>query len=96
MPVPVPAPAPSLRTLKITVIKKSKLKVDIGPNSVGADYEFVVEVHRRRKWRYLVGMLTSGPRDVKRVNLRRGRYRIVLPAYPGAASITSRVVRLAR
>lgn len=85
-----------IRTVALTVVKKSKLKIDVGPNAAGADYECVVQVSRRRKWRTVVVVMTTGPRDVKRIDLPRGKYRVVLPATGGASPVTSGSVKLER
>ena len=78
------------------MIKKSKLKIDVGPNASGVDYECAVQVRKRRKWRTVVLVMTTGPRDVKRVDLPRGKYRVLLPAVNGASAVTSRTVKLER
>lgn len=95
-PAPAPAPAPVVRTVALTVLKKSKLKIDVGPNSAATDYECAVQVRKRRKWRTVVLVMTTGPRDVKRIDLPRGKYRVLLPAYGDAPPITSRTVKLER
>ncbi|PUA81408.1 hypothetical protein [Nocardioides currus] len=104
VPVPVPAPVPPppappalVRTVDVTpVTKKSKLRIDVGPDSATSDYEVYVQRWQRRKWRTLVVVMTSGPRDVKVMNLRRGRYRALLLAAPDAPQVVSRGVRLRR
>lgn len=78
------------------VAKKSRLRIDVGPDSATADYEVYVQRWQRRKWRTLVVVMTSGPRDIRVVKLRRGRYRALLPAYPGVPQVVSAGVRLRR
>lgn len=95
-PAPAPAPAPVVRTVAVSVIKKSKLKIDVGPNAVDVDYECVIQLRKRRKWRTVVLVMTTGPRDVKRVDLPRGKYRVLLPAYGDLAPVRSTSVKLKR
>jgi hypothetical protein len=86
-----------VRTLAVKAVgKKAKLRVDVGPDSASADYEVYVQRWQRKKWRTLVVVMTSGPRDVRVVKLRRGRYRALLPAQAGLAQVVSPGVRLKR
>lgn len=97
-PTAPPATTPPLlvRTIALTVIKKSKVRVDVGPNAADVDYEFFVQIRSRRKWRNVIGAMTRGPRDVKRIDLRRGTYRILLPASAGASQVISSRFKLRR
>lgn len=78
------------------VKNKSKLRIDVGPDSATADYEVHVQRWQRRKWRTLVVVMTSGPRDIRVVKLRRGRYRALLLDYAGVPQVVSAGVRLKR
>lgn len=78
------------------VKNKSNLRIDVGPDSATADYEVYVQRWQRRKWRTLVVVMTSGPRDIRVVKLRRGRYRALLLAYAGVPQVVSAGVRLKR
>ena len=95
-PEPAPTPAPVVRTIALSVLKKSKLRIDVGPNAASTDYECVVQVRKRRKWRTIVLVMTTGPRDVKRIDLPRGKYRVLLPGAVGVPPVTSRTVKLER
>lgn len=95
-PVVTPPPAP-VRTVAVKAVKKkSKLRIDVGPDSATSDYEVYVQQWQRKKWRRLIVVTTSGPRDKKTVNLRRGRYRAVLVATSDAPQVASKAVRLRR
>lgn len=85
-PVPPPVPLPSggesapRITLRLKAItKKSRLKVDIGPDLSPSNYRFKVQRRTAGKWRTIKRTQTLGPRDLMVLDLRRGRYRVVVP-----------------
>ena len=75
---------------------KTRLRIDVGPDSATGSYEVYVQHWRRNKWRKAVVVMTRGTRQRVVVDAKRGRYRAVLPAYGGVAQVVSNAVRLRR
>lgn len=99
VPAPVIAP-PSTEPQRITlrlkaVKKKSKLRVDIGPDRDPSNYRFTVQRKAGNKWRTVRRTQTLGARDVSILNLPRGTYRVVVPRQHGlaGAQATARLKR---
>jgi hypothetical protein len=78
------------------VKKKSKLRIDVGPDSASSNYRVVIKRKVGKRWRKVERVRTRGPKDTVVVNLRRGRYRVVLPKSSAGAAVTSNTVRLKR
>lgn len=78
------------------VKRKDRLRVGIRPASAERDYAFRVERLRRKKWRTVKRVRTSGPRDVTVLDLGRGGYRVVVKDQHGLVGTTSQTVRLKR
>ncbi len=97
-PPPVTAPpAPPARTITIkTIRRKSRLRIDVGPDTIEGHYEVFVQQYRRRKWRNLVAVQTRGKHQRVTVDARRGRYRALLTGDIGVPQVVSRRVRLRR
>ncbi len=97
-PPPVTAPpAPPARTIAIkTIRRKSRLRIDVGPDTIEGHYEVFVQQYRRRKWRNLVAVQTRGKHQRVTVDARRGRYRALLTGDIGVPQVVSRRVRLRR
>jgi hypothetical protein len=95
---PPPPPAEQAgATLAVRAVKqRSRLRIDVGPDSASSNYRVVIQRKVGRKWRKVVRVATRGTRDVVVVNLRRGKYRVVLPTSAQGAAVTSSAVRLRR
>jgi hypothetical protein len=57
----------------------SRLEVDLGPDSADHDYRFRVQRRTDRGWRTVRRTTTRGARDMRVLDLPRGRYRVVVP-----------------
>ena len=81
-------------TAKVTAVKKrSRLRVQVSADG-GGQWRFVVQ--RAPKWRSVGTYATRGTKQVRVLNLPKGRYRVkVLPAHGFDGSV-SRTVRLKR
>jgi hypothetical protein len=108
-PVPIAVPAPITtpvvepvavgeRQLDARAAKRrSVLVVRIGPASASIDHEFVVQRRTSTgRWRIVVRKSTTGTRDVRRLDLRRGIYRVVVEATADQPAMRSRRIRLKR
>ena len=76
--------------------KKSRLRIDVGPDSASSNYRVVIQRKVGKRWRKVERVRTRGTRDVVVVNLRRGKYRVVLPKSAQGAAVRSDAVRLKR
>lgn len=95
-PVASGSPEASLTVATRTVAKKSKLRIDVGPDSATHDYRFTVQRRVGGKWRNARTGSTSGTADTAVVNQRRGMYRVVVPSQFGATGVSSRPIRVVR
>lgn len=97
---PTPPPPPvgqNDRSIAARAVKKqSKLRIDAGPDSASSNYRVVIQRKVGKRWRRVERVRTRGPKDTVVVNLRRGRYRVVLPKSAAGAALTSNTVRLKR
>lgn len=94
-PVVAPPPAPTI-TLRVRAIRrKSRLRINIGPDLNPSNYTFVVQRRLGKKWRTVRRTQTLGPRDVSVIDLPRGTYRVVVPRQHGMAG-TRATTRLRR
>jgi len=92
---PTPPAPPRIALLVSAVRKKSRLRVDIGPDLNPSNYRFTVQERKGRKWRTVRRTQTLGPQDLMVIDLPRGTYRVVVPRQhdmPGAEA----TVRLRR
>lgn len=78
------------------VKRKSRLRVDVAPDSATTNYRVLVQRKVRGKWRTVKRTRTRGDADTVVVNLRRGRYRAVVPRGKHGPRMTSGTVRLRR
>ncbi|MEI2714116.1 MAG: hypothetical protein V9G04_12705 [Nocardioides sp.] len=78
------------------VKKRSRLRVDLGPDSSALNYRFVVQRKVNGKWRKVKKARTKGPRDRRVLDLKRGVYRVKVPSQFGLGGTRTRRVRLAR
>lgn len=92
-PTAVPTPPGSVTATVTAIRKRSRMKVDLGPDSSAHDYAFRVQRRTDGKWRTVKKSTTRGTGDVRVLDLRRGRYRIVVPAQHGLTG-TAQQVRL--
>lgn len=95
-PVGTKSPAPSLTVAARTVAKKSRLRIDVGPDSATRDYRYTVQRRMAGMWRNARSGSTNGPADTAVVDQKRGTYRVVVPGQFGAAGVSSRAVRVLR
>ena len=94
---PPPPGEPVERTVGARAVKKkSKLRIDVGPDSAQHNYRVAIQRKVGKKWRKVSRVRSHGRRDVVVVNLRRGKYRVVLPKSAQGAAVVSSVVRLKR
>lgn len=93
--VPPPAEQPRIALALKAVKKKSRLRIDIGPDLEQSNYQLRIQRKAGKKWRPVKRTQTLGPRDRITVNLRRGTYRVVVPAQHGmlGARATARLRR---
>lgn len=85
------------RAVKVGAVKKkSRLRINIDPDSAADNYRVTIQRKAGKRWRKVQRARTRGDRDVVVVDLRRGKYRVVLPAQDLSPAITSGVVRLKR
>ena len=76
--------------------KRTRMRIKVRPTSTTRDYKIRLKKKRHGNWRFFVTVRTTGPRDIVKVNLPRGRYLAVAPAQHGFDRETSRVVRIRR
>ena len=95
VPPPPPAPTPTITLGLRAVKKKSRLRVDIGPDLDQSNYRFTVQRRSGTRWRTIRRTQTLGAQDVSVLNLPRGRYRVVVPRQHDLAG-TRAEVRLRR
>lgn len=80
-PVVAPPPAaPSISLALEPVRRKSRLRIDIGPDLEQSNYQLKIQRQAGKKWRTVKRTQTLGPRDRITIDLRRGKYRVVVPA----------------
>lgn len=87
-PPQVTDPPPPTITLSVRAVrKKSKARIDIGPDLDPSNYRFTIQRRHGKKWRTVRRTQTLGARDVSIIDLPRGTYRVVVPRQhdmPGA------------
>lgn len=93
---PPPGEQPARSIVAKAVKKKSKLRIDVGPDSASSNYRVVIQRKAGKRWRKVERVRTRGPKDKVVVDLRRGRYRVVLPTSAAGPALTSATVRLRR
>jgi type VII secretion-associated serine protease mycosin len=77
--------------------KGNKLTLDVDPNRAGGHWVFRVQKLKARKWMTLRAKhRTSGPAETRRINLKKGTYRVVVTAGHGYRGAVSAAVRLVR
>ena len=81
-PVVTPPPTEQPRiTLAVKAVKKeSRLRIDVGPDLEQSNYRLRIQRKAAGRWRTVKRTQTLGPRDRMRVDLRRGKYRVIVPA----------------
>ncbi|WP_248581047.1 hypothetical protein [Nocardioides sp. InS609-2] len=90
-----PTPVPATVSAK-AVSGKRKLRVDVDPDWDTGDYELTVQKQKSGTWKTIRRSSTRGSRDVRTMDLRGGRYRVVTSPANGLAPATSGTVRLRR
>lgn len=96
-PPPPPPPVEAERSVAAqTVKRKSRLRIDVDPDSASSNYRVVIQRKVGKTWRKVARARTRGAHDVVVVNLRRGKYRVVLPKNSQWPALRSSAVRLRR
>lgn len=83
-------------SVRVKVRNGSRIVVDVGPDRANGGYRFIVKRKVGPRWRQVRTSRTTGPRDRRVLDLRAGRYRVVVPPQAGFAGGVSRIVRLRR
>ncbi|WP_110180534.1 hypothetical protein [Nocardioides solisilvae] len=94
-------PVPGQVAVQVGAVRrKSRLRVAVAPASAAVDYALVVERQVRKRgrktWKQVTRSTTRGADESRVLDLRRGRYRVLVPAQHGLAAARSKVVRLRR
>jgi hypothetical protein len=91
-PVVVPPPAEPRITLGLRAVrKKSRLRIDVGPDLEQSNYRLKIQRQSGKRWRTVKRTQTLGVRDRITVDLRRGKYRVVVPSQHGMAGARAEV-----
>lgn len=92
---PPTAEQPRITLVLKAVKKKSRLRIDVGPDLEQSNYRLRIQRKAGKKWRPVKLTQTLGPQDRITVNLRRGTYRVIVPAQHGllGARATARLRR---
>ena len=91
-PPQVTDPPPPTITLSLRAVrKKSKVRIDIGPDLDPSNYRFLVQRRHNKKWRTVRRTQTLGARDVSIIDLPRGTYRVVVPRQHAMAGARAEV-----
>ena len=86
-----------MSSVRIRAVKhKALLLVDVAPDSSSHDYAFKVQARTAKGWRTVARSTTRGTADRRRVDLPRGRYRVVVPTQHDVLASRSPSVRLRR
>lgn len=94
-PTVIPPPVPTTCVAK-AVSKKSKIKVDMGPDLPGNGYyKFRIDVKKKGEWfRYLKMKKTQGATETRTVNVPKGTYRAKCYGPTEAQDSRSKVVKI--
>lgn len=96
-PPPPGQPGPETRTVGVRAAKKkSKLFINVDPDSADTNHAFVIQRKVGKKWRTVKKGRTRGAKDTAVINLKRGTYRVKLRKDDRWPAQTSRAVRLKR
>lgn len=83
--------APRLDVRVAPARRRTRVEVDLGPDSADRDYRFRVQRREDARWRTIRRTTTRGSLDVRVLDLPRGRYRVVVPDQHGMIGETVRV-----
>jgi hypothetical protein len=84
--VTVTQPLPDRLAVRAEAVRnRSRLWVDVDPDSLGWNYRFRVDQRFAGRWKALIRRSTTGLDDTRLLDLDRGRYRVVVPAQHGMA-----------
>lgn len=98
-PTPTPTTKPVRKRIKVktrAIHRRSKLSINVNPNQRKWNYRIKVQKKIRGRWKTIRVTRTRRAADVRVLNLRRGRYRVYVPAQRGYRGAISRSVRLRR
>ncbi|MBL0749924.1 hypothetical protein [Nocardioides baculatus] len=84
---PPPAEQPRITLALKAGRKKSRLRIDVGPDLEQSNYQLKIQRKAGKKWRTVKRTQTLGPRDRIRIDLRRGKYRVIVPAQHGLQGV---------
>ena len=85
------------RAIKVGAVKKkSRLRINVDPDSPDSSYRVTIQRRTGKKWAKVRRVRTRGTTDVVVVNLPRGKYRVILPKQDLSPALTSSSVRLKR
>lgn len=93
---PLPGPEPERTLTARAVKKKSRLRIDVDPDVTSTRHRVVIQRKAGQRWRKVDRVRTRGQSHTVVVNLRRGKYRVVLPRSADGPSLRSSTVRLRR
>ncbi len=80
----VTGPPPGRLVVRAEAVRhRSRLRVDVDPDSLEHNYRFRVQRRVDDRWRTVARRSTRGLSDVRLLDLDRGRYRVVVPAQHG-------------
>lgn len=84
-------------TIKTRAVKRrTRLKININPNQRFLNYKVKIQKKSHRRWKTVRRTRTKGLRDIRVVNLRKGKYRVKVPRQFGFSTTYSSAVRLRR
>jgi hypothetical protein len=89
-----PPGKPRIRIRLRGVSGGSKLRVNLAPNQPAWNYRFRVQKRVNGAWKTVKTLRTQGWRDLRIVDLPRGKYRVKVPSQHGLKGGTSKSVRL--
>lgn len=85
-------------TVSLKAVKRAgKLRVNVNPNRKGAkNWKFTVKRFKNSKWKKVKHYSTKGRKEIRTINLRKGRYRVHIKPKTGLAGGFTRPVKLKR
>lgn len=96
-PPPSTPPSPPATTLsvRLKVRKHHSLRIDVNPDWAAGNYRVIVQQARGQRWKRVEKLRTKGQRDIAKLRVHPGRYRVIV-LRRGYVKVTSRAVRVRR
>lgn len=100
--VPTPpvteSPSPAAQpTVKVKTPRKAKLKINVNPDLPGkTSWKVLILKKKQGQFVKVKKVRTQGPREIVKVDMPRGRYKVRVPTQKGYEEVTSRAVGLRR